>query len=217
MKDRFYHYILVGILWIAALPIMSQKDTEAKALLEKTTQAIKKVGGIEADFTLATIQRELLRNEIKGSIRLQGEKFCLTTSDIITWFDGKTQWSYLLANEEVNISTPTKEELQSINPYAFLNLYRKGYDYKMGTTTSYQGKNVYEIILTAEDFNRPLSNITLYIDCTSLLPIYIKLKEAGKDYNVINISKYQTNLKWKDKDFVFDTKQYPNVEIIDLR
>lgn len=205
------------LLLFFALPMKAQKDTETKALLEKTAQTIRKSGGIKADFILTNYQRGVARDEVKGSICLQGEKFRLTTPEIITWFDGKTQWSYLLANEEVNISNPTKEELQSINPYAFLTLYRQGYAYHTGTVTTYQGKNVYEIILTAEDFNRPLTNITLYIDQSTFLPIYIKLKEAGQDYNVINISNYHTGLKWENKDFMFDTKQYPDAEVIDLR
>lgn len=219
LSTRQLVYLSTSIIlfFLVTLPTMAQKETEAKALLEKTTQTFRKAGGIKADFTLTTIQHGMMHNETKGTICLQGEKFRLDTPDIITWFDGKTQWSYLPANEEVNVSTPTKEELQSINPYAFMTLYKQGYGYRIGTTTSYQNKSVHEVILTAEDFERPLSNLTLYIDRTTLLPLYIKLKEAGQDYNVITIGNYQTGVKWGNKDFTFDTKQYPDVEVIDLR
>lgn len=49
-----------------------------------------------------------------GVIELKGEKFVLKTDDGITWFDGKTQWSYLRSSDEVNISNPTGTELQAL-------------------------------------------------------------------------------------------------------
>lgn len=37
-------------------------------------------------------------------------------------------------NDEVNVSNPTQEELQQINPYTFLYMYQKGFSYKLGAT-----------------------------------------------------------------------------------
>ena len=62
-----------------------------------------------------------------GTIQLKGEKFVLKASEVITWFDGKTQWSYVVRNDEVNVSNPTQEELQQINPYTFLYMYQKDF------------------------------------------------------------------------------------------
>lgn len=210
-------YILTTLFLLFALPIMAQKEAEAKAVLEKTTQAFKKADGIEADFTLTPYQRGVAQGEMKGSIQLMDENFRLTTPQMVTWFNGKTQWTYLPTNEEVNVSTPTREELESINPLAFLTLYKEGYAYQLGSRTNYQGKSITEIILTAEEFNKQWSNLTLYIDRTTHLPLYIKLKEAGKDYHEITISNYRQGMGWKKNHFTFDPKQYPDAEVIDLR
>ncbi len=217
-KRQFVNLSTLIILFLlSALPMMAQKEAEAKAVLEKTTQAFKKAGGIEADFTLTPYQRGVAQGEVKGSIQLMDANFRLTTPQMVTWFNGKTQWTYLPANEEVNVSTPTREELESINPMAFLTLYKEGYNYRMGEQSTYKGKSVYEVTLTAEDFNRQWANLTLYIDRTSLLPLYIKLKEAGKDYNLITIDHYKQGMKWGKGYFTFDPKQYPDAEVIDLR
>lgn len=209
-------YIL-ATFFLLALPTMAQKEAEAKAVLEKTTKAFKQANGIEADFTLTPYQRGVAQGEMKGSIQLMDENFRLTTPQMVTWFNGKTQWTYLPTNEEVNVSNPTREELESINPLAFLTLYKKGYACQLGSKTNYQGKNITEVKLTAEEFNKQWSNLTLYIDRTTHLPLYIKLKEAGKDYHEITISNYRQGMGWKKSHFTFDPKQYPDAEVIDLR
>lgn len=217
MMKKIVCLALVWSLFALSLPVSAQKEAVAKTLLDRTAEAFKKSDGVEASFTLTTYRHGTPQSEIKGTIRLRGEKFALTTPDVITWFDGKTQWSLLTANNEVNVANPTREELQTINPYAFLEMYRHGYNYRMGTVTSYAGKQVSEVCLTAEDFEQQIANLTLYIDQTTLQPLYIKLKEAGQSYNVITIDTYRTGMKWTDKDFTFDAKQYPDVEVIDLR
>ena len=205
------------ILIMLSLPMMAQKEAEAKAILEQTSQAFKKSGGIEADFSLTPYSQGMPQEEIEGSIRLMDENFRLTTPTMVTWFDGKTQWTYLPTNEEVNVSTPTREEVESINPLSFLTLYKEGYAYQLGQKTTYQGKSIIEVKLTAEDTRKQWANLTLYIESTTHLPLYIKLKEAGKDYHEISISNYQLNKGWKKSDFTFNTKEYPDVEVIDLR
>lgn len=210
-------YILTTTFLLSALPMMAQKEAGAKAILEKTAQAFKKADGIEADFILTPYKQGVAQSPMKGNIQLMGENFRLTTTQMVTWFNGKTQWTYLPDNEEVNISTPTREELEGINPLAFLTLYKSGYVYQQGSKTSYQGKSIMEIRLTAEDFNKQWSNLTLYIDRSTYLPLYIKLKEAGKDYHEIAISNYRQGMGWKKSHFDFDPKEYPNAEVIDLR
>ena len=46
---------------------------------------------------------------LDGTVDIKGDKFVLKTPDMITWFDGTTQWSFVERNEEVNVSTPTGE------------------------------------------------------------------------------------------------------------
>ena len=142
----------------------------------------------------------------------------LKTSDIVTWFDGKTQWSYVAKNDEVNVSNPTQEELQQINPYTFLYIYQKGFSYKLGTVKTYLGKAVWEVILTAKDKKQELERITLYVTKDAYEPLYIQLQQRGQQTrNEITITSYQTRQNYADSIFVFNRKQYPSAEIIDLR
>ena len=216
MKHRL-GTLLISLFLFGTLSMVAQKEEEAKSVLEQTSQAFNKSGGIEADFTFTPYSQGMPQEETEGNIRLLDENFRLTLPTMVTWFDGKTQWTYLPTNEEVNVSTPTREEVESINPLSFLTLYRKGYTYQLGQKTTYQGKSIVEVKLTADDTRKQWVNLTLYIDRSTHLPLYIKLKEAGKDYHEITISNYQLNKGWKKSDFTFNAKEYPDAEVIDLR
>ena len=212
-------YIFSVLIALLSLPVIAQQQqSQAKVVLEKTAEAFKKAGGVRADFTLKAVNDGHLEGRENGIIQLKGEKFMLKTSETTTWFDGKTQWSYMVRNDEVNVSNPTQEELQQINPYAFLYMYQKGFSYKLGTVKVYQGKAVWEVILTANDKKQELESITLYVTKSTYEPVYIQLQQRGqKTRNEITVTGYQTRLNYADSIFSFDKKQYPNAEIIDLR
>lgn len=206
-------FTFVILFLLSVLPSMAQKEAEAKKVLEQTSQAFKQSGGVEADFTLIPYMQE----EVKGHIQLMEECFHLKMDEMVTWFDGKTQWTYLPINEEVNVSNPTREEIESINPMAYLSLYKEGYTCQLGGKSNFNGKAVYEVTLKTEDLQKQWQNLTLYIDRTTLLPLYFKLQGEGRDYHIITISNYKQGKNWKKEHFTFNPKEYPNAEVIDLR
>ena len=212
-------YIFSVLIALLSLPVIAQQQqSQAKVILDKTAEAFRKAGGVKADFTVKAVANGLVEGAENGTIQLKGEKFVLKTSDIITWFDGKTQWSYMVRNDEVNVSTPTQEELQQINPYTFLYMYQKGFSYKLGTVKTFQGKAVWEVVLTANDKKQELESITLYVTKNAYEPVCIQLQQRGqKTRNEITVTAYQTGLDYADDVFTFDRKAYPTAEVIDLR
>lgn len=206
--------ILIALL---TLPVFAQQQSQAKVVLDNTAAAFEKAGGIKANFAVQVFSKGRPMGETTGTIQLKGEKFLFRAADIITWFDGTTQWSYLTESEEVNVSTPTSVELQRMNPYILLSLYRKGYSYKMGPAKVYSGKQMHEVILIATDKKQDLSRITLYVTKEGYQPVGIMAESRNGDKSEITVTGYQTGLKYADTLFVFDKKQYPRAEIIDLR
>ena len=100
----------------------------------------------------------------------------------------------------------------------FLYMYQKGFSYKLGTVKVYQGKAVWEVILTANDKKQELESITLYVTKSTYEPVYIQLQQRGqKTRNEITVTAYQTGLDYADHVFTFDRKAYPTAEVIDLR
>ena len=212
-------YIFSVLIALLTLPVIAQQQqSQAKVLLDKTAETFRRAGGIKAEFTVKSFTKGNLAGEGSGTIQLKGDKFLLKTPESITWFDGKTQWSYLTGSDEVNVSTPTPEELQTLNPYILLSIYKKGFAYKLGSVDNFRGKPVYQIILTATDRKQDLACIIVYISKDTYQPLFILLQQRGnKNHSEITITGYKTGLDYTDNTFVFDKKQYPQAEIIDLR
>ncbi len=152
---------------------------------------------------------------MSGTMLIKGKKFQLSTPDLITWFDGKTQWSYLKTNEEVNVSTPTDEELQSINPYAFISLYKSGYHYSMKEVTV-RGKAAYEITLKAENKQQAIQTLLLDVEKSNHMPLCVRIYD-GQNWVRIAITSFANRQKFSDDTFRFNKQAYPQAEIIDMR
>ena len=123
------------------------------------------------------------------------------------WYDGKTQWVYDTRSDEVNISKPRPAQQQSMNPYSFLNLYKKGYD--MSLTKAASGNEVHLV-----GKGQSISEMYILIDANYVIK-QVKMLQKGKWFT-INISNFKhTNIS--DAAFTFNKKDYPHAEVIDLR
>lgn len=207
--------ILILICLLSSLGGHAQKDPQARKILDATASVLQKQGGFQIKFTATTFQKGQEQGRLSGTMQIKGKKFRLSTPDMTTWFDGKTQWSYLKANEEVNVSNPTDEELQTLNPYAFIALYKKGYDYTMKPTTTY-GKAAYEIKLKAENKAQQLQTLLLDVEQATQMPLCVRIYD-GQHWVRIAIDSFTARQKFNDEVFRFNAKDYPKAEIIDMR
>ena len=195
----------------------AQQNGDARKVLDATAAQITGKGGVKADFKADSFSGGNLQGSASGTMCIQGEKFQMTTPDMITWYNGETQWSYVKANEEVNVSVPTPEERQSMNPYAFVNLYKDGYDYTIKETTL-RGKPCYEVTLTAKDKRKSLCTIILDIDQRTYAPMCVRMQQRDNgNWTRIAIHQFHTGQSFKTAVFEFNPKDFPQAEIIDLR
>ena len=184
----------------------SMQAESAKSILDKAAATVSSPQGVEARFQIVSRQF----GSTSGSIAIKGNKFQATTPQAIIWFDGKTQWAYMRQNDEVNISTPSEVELQAINPYNFINIYKKGF-----RLSSKKVANSYEVHLIAKDKSRHIQEMYIIVDQASYRPTHVKMKTNGK-WSTIIISGLKTT-PLSDTIFKFNAKDYPKAEIIDLR
>lgn len=196
--------IFLSLLFICGLTVATAQT--AKEVLDKCAATLSNKDGVQADFAMTSAQY----GNANGSISVKGQMFCARTSVATMWFDGKTLWTYMAKNDEVSITTPTAERLQTLNPYNFINIYRKGFTYTMTT----KGTS-YEVHLTATDKKRNIQEMYITVSKQGYVPTQVKMKQRN-GWTTINISNLKAT-KLNDSQFRFNAKDYPHAEVIDLR
>lgn len=194
---------LISILLFGLFSFLPLNAQTAKQVLDKTAAVVSNKSGAQASFTIKG-------NNINtsGTIAIKGKKFHATTPQATIWFDGKTQWTYMKKNDEVNVSNPTEAELAAINPYNFIYMYKNGYT----STMTKKGSN-YEVHLTAS--KKSISELYIVVDQKTYVPSQIRLKQQ-KGWTTIDIKNFKkANLA--DGAFRFNSKDFPTAEVIDLR
>ena len=178
----------------------------AREVLDKCAAAISSPDGVQASFRMNSTQY----GNAAGTVCVKGKMFYASTADVKMWFDGKTLWTYVAKNDEVNVSNPTEAQLQALNPYNFINLYKDGY-----TPTMTTGAGSYMIHLKATNSQRKIQELDVTVNSRSYLPTEVKMKQGTKESTFVVSDLKQVKLG--DATFRFDKSAYPDAEIIDLR
>ena len=195
----------ICFLMMAALLSTATMAQTAKSVLDKAAANITVKEGVKANFKMTGGI-----GNTSGTILIKGKKFHATTPKAIVWFDGKTMWTYMKDNEEVNVSTPTEAQLQAINPYNFINLYKNGYSSTLNETS-----NAYVVHLTSTAKERKIKELFITVDKKSYHPTQVKLQQ-GKTWTIFEITNLSKS-KIADSEFRFNAKDFPKAEVIDLR
>jgi len=197
--------ILFALAFMLSVNAFSQSSADAKKVLDKAAAVVGRRGGAAANFSITG--GEVGRTS--GSIIIKGNKFKAITPETTIWFDGKTQWAYMKSTNEVNVSTPSEAKRLSMNPYAFITMYKNGYHMSMKTTDA-----AYIVHLQAIHPARSMQEFYVTISKT-FYPQQIKMLQ-GKKWVTINISSFRA-ASHPNSYFRFRHSDAPSAEVVDLR
>lgn len=202
-KLTVLRFTIVTLTLFISLNLEAQS---ARTILDKTAAVVGRKGGASANFTISGSQL----GSTSGKIAIKANKFYARTPQAIVWYDGKTQWSYLKKTNEVNISHPSQSQQMSMNPYTFINMYKNGYSLTFKSlATSYQ------IHMIAQNAKTKLPEMYILINKNNYRPSQVKMRQ-GKTWTTINITAFKP-VNQPDNIFVFQSKDAPSAEVIDLR
>ena len=184
-------------------------------VLDDTADRIRKAGNVKIEYHASIFEGSMEKASATGTMWLQESKLRLETEDISTWYNGKTRWCYVPSANEVSIDNPSKKEMASMNPYTFMNIYKKGFKMTVKETVL-RGEAVYEVYLKAKYAKMDVKEVYVDIRKSDYQPLCIRVRE-NDDWQRVSILSFEGNLNLNDDFFTFPEKDYPGVLKNDMR
>jgi outer membrane lipoprotein carrier protein len=203
--------VLTLALSVLANVLFGQKvDVEAKKILDAVSAKFKTYASVVSKFSIK-IENNAGKNlgTKAGNFFMKGNKYKVSATNQEQFSDGANTWTFDKGSNEVTIN---KADVNAITPQKlFTNFYDKDYIYKLNGTA--KGRS--EIELTPLDKSKPIFKIYLYIANNAISSMKL-LEKTGNRY-LLTISSVKTNTAVSETQFVFNAKNYPGVEVVDLR
>jgi outer membrane lipoprotein-sorting protein len=205
---------LIALLIVINGFAFGQNSAEAKKLLDEVNTKVKSYDNISLDFKYVLVNtEENIKQEMRGDVVLQGDKYVLNAFGVTRIFDGKTLYTIIPEDEEVTISSENSEDESTITPSAMLSFYQEGYTYQMDIVQNVQGRKIQYVKLVPIDSNSEIKNVLLGIDIKTK-HIY-NLIEVGSNNTktTITVNSFKTNEPLSKSLFTFDESKYKDYYI----
>ena len=191
-------------------------DKKSKEILDKFRLKSDAYKNFKADFSYKMENKEANISESKdGKIIVEGNKYILEIAGQKVISDGKTVWTYIKEADEVQIDDVSEDE-DAITPATILTHFDDSFrsklvrsDFQYGSEAKIidmipiKGKSYYKIRLVINAKNYQIMDFSIF-------------DKNGNTYSYV-IRKFTPNIDLKDTLFIFNEKDYPDVEVIDLR
>jgi outer membrane lipoprotein carrier protein len=200
-----------------ALPALAQQDPKAGKILDAMSAKYQAYKSYQADFTqtLENTSAKVKQN-LSGNIIVAGQKFRLKLSGQEVINDGKTTWTYLKNENEVNISD-TDPDAQDMSPSQIYTMYKKGYKYTYAQTATEAGEAIDVIELTPENRTNDVFKVRIKVrKKDSSVKSWEMFKKNGNRYT-FTIKNFKANVPTDASTFSFDKAKYKGVKVVDLR
>ena len=206
------------LLFCATLLLANAQVAQAQngtAALDRVVEKFRRSGDLSAAFTLTVYNAlNVPVDKQSGTIKLAGDKFYWTTPAMTVWYNGQLQWAYVKTTEEVNLTEPTPAEIASINPYTLITTYKQNFNVK-----ALKAKNSQQRVaeLTPKKKGTQIDRVVLTVNASTWTPQSFQIYYSDRTHSTIALSRLVTGQNFSDATFVFNKKQYPKAEVIDLR
>ena len=206
MKSNIHIITILSLLFITAITSQAQ---EAKVLLDEVSNKVKSYDNIAITFKYTLNNtKENIKQDTRGDITMQGEKYILNMMGMIRIFNGSTIYTIVPEDEEVTISTYNEQEDKGILVSELLTFYEHGYNTKMDVLQTVKGRKIQFIKLNPINVNAEIKDILLGIDMqTKHISKLIQTDSSGTNYTITIIS-FSTNQSISETLFNFDEDKY---------
>ncbi|MDG5491228.1 outer membrane lipoprotein carrier protein LolA [Psychroserpens sp. SPM9] len=210
------HIIIVLAFLIGSIGF-SQDSKKAEALLNEVYNKASAYQNIAVDFKYVLENTsENIKQETRGDVVMQGDKYVLNILGVTQLFDGKKLHTINPEDEEVTISADNSDDENSITPSKMMSFYKEGYTYAMDIIQDVKGRKIQFVKLKPIDTNSEIKEVLLGIDAKTK-HIY-RLIQIGKNgtKTILTVNSFKTNEPISKTLFTFDKSKYKGYYINNL-
>ncbi|HNG64299.1 MAG TPA: outer membrane lipoprotein carrier protein LolA [Ferruginibacter sp.] len=193
---------------------MGSSDPEAKKILDAVSAKFKTFKSVQSKFTLKI---ENSSNKVmgtkSGTVYMKGTKYRINVTGQEIFCDGSNVWTVDKAAKEITINKLDPSNNTITPQKLFTNFYDKDFLYKLNS----DAKGVQEIELTPIDKSKLFHKVIVYINKATQTITSTKVFEKAGNRYTYTVSGMDTKSVIPDTQFVFNQKNYPGMEIVDLR
>ncbi|MCM1163466.1 MAG: outer-membrane lipoprotein carrier protein LolA [Muribaculaceae bacterium] len=201
--NRFVLTLIIALTAVFACQALTPRQAVDRAAAKLKGSATTRVA-----YTMTADGRKT-----RGLLTIAGNRFTVSSPGMASWYDGKTQWTYSDQMGEVNVVTPTADELQQINPLAIISSLAS--DFTLSSVKAPKGYTT--VSMKAKSTSKDLRDATVTFSDATSLPTQIRGILAGGHRIEIEINSITPGGVLPDSYFRFDPKKYPGVQVVDLR
>mgnify|MGYP003439784053 FL=1 len=193
---------------------MGNSDPDAKKILDAVSTRFKSFKSVQSNFSLKieNASNKVMGNK-KGTVYMKGTKYRIKVSGQDIFCDGSNVWTVDAAAKEITL-TKLDPSNNTITPQKlFTNFYDKDFLYKLNS----DAKGIQEIELTPIDKTKLFHKVIVFINKAAKTITSTKVFEKAGNRYTYTVSGMNTSLNITDATFAFDLKNYPGMELVDLR
>lgn len=193
---------------------MGSSDPLAKKILDAVSAKFKTFKAVQSNFNLKIENSSnKLMGSKKGTVYMKGTRYRIKVAGQDIFSDGSNVWTVDPAAKEITI-TKLDASNNTITPQKlFTNFYDKDFLYKLNS----DAKGIQEIELTPIDKTKMFHKVIVYINKAKQTITATKVFEKAGNRYTYTVSDMITTTTIPDATFQFNQKNYPGMELVDLR
>ena len=212
----FYKNFLPLVFCVSGVLFAQNNTHSVTSVMEKTVKKYNLLSAFAFDFTLNIDEGDKRIDSFSGVLIVKKNNYYLTFDDQVMANDGTIMWNYQKDTNEASVFDAEDDEFSIFHPLKLLNNWEKEYNAKFMREEELNNQKMNIIDLTPKK-KSPFYKIRLFIDQKSSYIQQIIMYDMGGTTLTYLVTKFTPNLAVADTKFSFNKKDYPNVQVIDMR
>ena len=214
---RIFTNILIVFLIFSGQMAFAQSKKSSDDILKEVSEKTKSFSSIRISFTYNMDNPSAKVHESEtGTLLVKGDQYRLDIAGQKVISDNKTVWTYITEANEVQINAVEEDE-NVLTPTRLLTSYSEDYKSKLTGEVTKDGRAQYVIELKP-NADKSFTTVELNVDKELFRITRIAIQDkSGNTFSYI-VNNFEPNVSSvKDSDFIFNERDYPGVEVIDMR